>query len=262
MSWYYSTDGQQRGPVSEPDFQALVQSGVITPDTLVWQEGLPSWISYREAAAPPLTLSKAPLASAGAASSGGSDSIGLQTAEVVCVECHGSFPQNAVAFFGPNAVCGNCKPAFFQKMREGVAPSYDRKYGGFWIRVLAKILDTLFIQIGSLIIGFIVGFIVPLVAPGNAAAVSIAAMALSLIIWLWYITYTVAKYGATPGKMIIGYKIVRTDGSKLTYLRAFARIWAEMLSAIILYIGYMMAGWDKEKRALHDIICDTRVVKK
>jgi uncharacterized RDD family membrane protein YckC len=34
-----------------------------------------------------------------------------------------------------------------------------------------------------------------------------------------------------------------------------------MLSAMILYIGYIMAGFDSQKRALHDMICDTRVIQ-
>jgi uncharacterized RDD family membrane protein YckC len=46
----------------------------------------------------------------------------------------------------------------------------------------------------------------------------------------------------------------------MTWSLAVGRYFAHMLSAFTLYIGYMMAGWDEEKRALHDRICDTRVV--
>ena len=56
-------------------------------------------------------------------------------------------------------------------------------------------------------------------------------------------------------------KIVRPDGAPITYLRAFGRYFAEILSTLILFIGFMMAGWDEEKRALHDRICDTRVIR-
>jgi hypothetical protein len=34
-----------------------------------------------------------------------------------------------------------------------------------------------------------------------------------------------------------------------------------MLSAFTLTIGYIMAGIDEQKRALHDRICNTRVVR-
>jgi uncharacterized RDD family membrane protein YckC len=43
--------------------------------------------------------------------------------------------------------------------------------------------------------------------------------------------------------------------------RAFGRYFGKLLSAIILGIGYIMAAFDSEKRALHDMICDTRVIK-
>jgi uncharacterized RDD family membrane protein YckC len=68
-------------------------------------------------------------------------------------------------------------------------------------------------------------------------------------------------YGATPGKMALGLKIVRPDGGPISAGRAVGRYFAEILSALTLMIGYMMAGWDSEKRALHDRIADTRVIK-
>ena len=61
--------------------------------------------------------------------------------------------------------------------------------------------------------------------------------------------------------MALGLKVVRPNGMPVDLPRAFGRYFAKMLSAIILFIGYIMAGFDAEKRALHDMICDTRVVK-
>ena len=84
---------------------------------------------------------------------------------------------------------------------------------------------------------------------------------LSIGLMIFYTTYFVGKYGATPGKMICKLKIIRPDGTELTYMRAFGRFFGEWLSSMILYIGYIMVGFDKEKRALHDMICDTRVIK-
>jgi uncharacterized RDD family membrane protein YckC len=56
-------------------------------------------------------------------------------------------------------------------------------------------------------------------------------------------------------------KVIRPDGEPITYMRAFGRHFAEVLSALILLMGYIMAGFDDQKRTLHDRICDTRVVK-
>jgi len=77
-----------------------------------------------------------------------------------------------------------------------------------------------------------------------------------------YTTYCVGRWGATPGKMACGLKIVTSEGGRVSYLRAFGRYWAEQLSGMLLYIGYIIAAFDAEKRSLHDHICGTRVVKK
>jgi uncharacterized RDD family membrane protein YckC len=62
--------------------------------------------------------------------------------------------------------------------------------------------------------------------------------------------------------MACGIKVVRPDGDRVSYARALGRYFAEILSGLILAIGYIMAAFDSEKRALHDHICSTRVVKK
>jgi uncharacterized RDD family membrane protein YckC len=55
--------------------------------------------------------------------------------------------------------------------------------------------------------------------------------------------------------------VVRPNGGPIDLPRAVGRYFAKILSGIILLIGYIMAGFDGEKRALHDMICDTRVVR-
>lgn len=42
-NWFYTLGGEQKGPVSTDQIQALEQAGVIKSDTLVWQEGMAEW---------------------------------------------------------------------------------------------------------------------------------------------------------------------------------------------------------------------------
>jgi uncharacterized RDD family membrane protein YckC len=77
-----------------------------------------------------------------------------------------------------------------------------------------------------------------------------------------YSIFFVGKYGATPGKMVCGLRVVASDGGTLSYGRATGRFFAELLSGLVCYIGYIIAGFDSQKRALHDHICNTRVVYK
>jgi uncharacterized RDD family membrane protein YckC len=65
----------------------------------------------------------------------------------------------------------------------------------------------------------------------------------------------IGRYAATLGKMACGLRVVMSDGGKVTYGRSLGRHFAKLLSGF-------MAGFDDEKRALHDRICDTRVIKK
>ena len=76
-----------------------------------------------------------------------------------------------------------------------------------------------------------------------------------------YDTWFVGKYGATPGKMACNLKVVVEDGERVTYMRAFGRHFAKLLSSMILAIGFIMAAFDDQKRTLHDRICETRVVR-
>jgi uncharacterized RDD family membrane protein YckC len=67
-------------------------------------------------------------------------------------------------------------------------------------------------------------------------------------------------FGATPGKIMIGAKIVTEDGSPIGYGRALCRYIAEWISAFSLGVGYLFVAFRPDRRALHDLIAGTRVV--
>ena len=69
-------------------------------------------------------------------------------------------------------------------------------------------------------------------------------------------------WSTTIGKRIFGLYVLRPDGSKLGLGRAFARWLAVGLSALLLGIGFLMIAFRRDKRGLHDLICDTMVVKR
>jgi uncharacterized RDD family membrane protein YckC len=75
-----------------------------------------------------------------------------------------------------------------------------------------------------------------------------------------YEVYFLTAHGATPGKMALGLRVIRTDGGPISPMLALGRHFALFLSGFIFMIGYIMAAFDPEKRALHDRICETRVI--
>jgi len=66
--------------------------------------------------------------------------------------------------------------------------------------------------------------------------------------------------GATPGKFMTGLRVESEDGLPLGYRQAFVRYSAELLSWLVLGLGYIMIAHDPAKRALHDRLAKTRVV--
>jgi uncharacterized RDD family membrane protein YckC len=185
-----------------------------------------------------------------------------------CSQCGKPFNEDELIRFGNLMVCAGCKPFYVKKLREGVAVAGEMVYAGFWIRVGASIIDGIIIGIVNMLISFIIGILIAFMVGrgGHSPAVAVGLGGLNFLISLalgvGYVTYFLGKFGATPGKMACGLKVVRSDGEKISYGRAFGRFFANYLSAMILCIGYIMVAFDDEKRALHDRICDTRVIRK
>lgn len=104
MNWFYAIDGQQLGPVSDSQLEALLGSGKINRDTLVWREGMKDWQPLHELRA-------------GTSPPAGTD------ASMICAECGRSFPPGELIQLNRSWVCAGCKPVFLQRMSEGAAPS-------------------------------------------------------------------------------------------------------------------------------------------
>jgi uncharacterized RDD family membrane protein YckC len=253
MPYYVVKDGQRVGPLSDEDFQNRVLSGEVGADTLVWQPGMADWKRYAEHSGigvPPAPMSPSPSFLSGPTG--------------VCAECGNTFVQDDLVTIAGASVCAGCKPLYVQRMREGAMLPNTFHYAGFWIRFVARMIDGLIlgalgmaVQMGLLGMSFGAG-----ARPGEFDLARIAlSTIIGLAIGLAYAVFFLGKFGATPGKMAVGVRVIRADGTPITYGRAAGRFFAEYLSMLILYIGFIMAGFDSEKRALHDHICDTRVVK-
>jgi uncharacterized RDD family membrane protein YckC len=262
MIWYYANEGKRVGPIEAPEFQALVEAGTITPDTLVWNETLPKWLSYAEVAGETSEQSQ-PTAS--------SSQIHFRTTPTAgstarCSECGKSFDRNDMIRYQDVWVCANCKPIFVQKLKEGAKLPGEMLYAGFWIRFVAKIIDGLIQWIIGIVINEIIELFMPAIGPESSGSTVLVFILVVYFINIGlaaaYTTFFLGKYAATPGKMACGLKVITSDGGSVSYARAFGRYFAEWLSGLILAIGYIMAAFDEEKRALHDRICDTRVIKK
>jgi uncharacterized RDD family membrane protein YckC len=148
----------------------------------------------------------------------------------------------------------------------GYAPPVDQppppppvpRHGGFWVRFAAYVVDSFIIGVGIAVI------LVPLVillAVTNAEGVGL------LVVWtivlllpqLYHAYFLSSARMATPGKRLCGLYVTDTEGHRLTFGRAFWRNVAALFSYITFYIGFIMAGLNERKRALHDLLAGTVV---
>lgn len=83
-----------------------------------------------------------------------------------------------------------------------------------------------------------------------------------LIAWLYYSCMESSSRQGTFGKIVVGIILTDTNGNRITFDRASARFFCKIISTIILYIGYIMAGFTDKKQGLHDIITGCYVVNK
>jgi uncharacterized RDD family membrane protein YckC len=253
MNWYYVEAGKQAGPVDEAGLDALVATGKITNETLIWREGMANWLAYSEARPGGLKVARA-------AATG---------EEAVCAECGQMFPVNDTIRIGEARVCANCKPIFVQKMREGVnvGTAGTFHYAGFWVRFAAVFLDGVIVKVVSIVLmlAFGLGISAAMIGPRytpEAGALYVALQGGVILLAVGYETFMIGKYGATLGKMACKIRVVKADGSPVSYGTSLARYFSKIVSSLICAIGYIMAAFDEEKRALHDRMCSTRVIYK
>ncbi|MFA7314403.1 MAG: RDD family protein [Candidatus Magasanikbacteria bacterium] len=133
-----------------------------------------------------------------------------------------------------------------------VTESTEKKYAGFWIRFLAIIIDSVLLSfIGSLFGATTYsGLSVSVSYTGWKALIPLAYV---LIFWIWK--------GATPGKMVLGLKIIEEDGKKLTWQKAVVRYLSMFLSGIAFCLGFFWIGFNPKKQGWHDLLAKTYVIK-
>jgi uncharacterized RDD family membrane protein YckC len=122
-----------------------------------------------------------------------------------------------------------------------------RHFAGFWIRVLAYLIDGLILLVPASLLRYQLG---------NGGAL------LALVVdWIYFAGLESSSSRATLGKMIVGVAVSDQNGNQISFGRATGRYFAKIISAITFGIGYLMVAWTDRKRGLHDMIAGTVVVR-
>ena len=247
MPWFYIQDGLPQGPLDDRRLNALVDNGSLSSQTLLWHEGMADW--------QPLHHVRTSLSEAAPTPPG----------HHTCVECRQPYPHDHLLEYRGRFICAGCKPIFFQKVQEGAYLPGQFAYAGFWIRTLAFAVDYIIIIVANNILNLLFQAIHPgpvdMATPRTFLPFILTISLIQSALYFGFYTFFHGRFGATPGKMVCGIKVVRSSGERISYLRALARTFAFQLSALLAGLGLIMAAFDDEKQALHDRLCDTRVIK-
>lgn len=142
---------------------------------------------------------------------------------------------------------------------------------GFWVRFAATFIDGCIVTLAVYPLVMLIAFILPntLIAQIKSGSVTTSFNAIYYLIWLlfsfFYIGWFYANKGGTPGKLLFNLKVISAEtGTYLSYPRAFFR---EILGKYITNLSFMLLlgfliFFRSDKRMLHDLIFDTRVIRK
>jgi uncharacterized RDD family membrane protein YckC len=78
-----------------------------------------------------------------------------------------------------------------------------------------------------------------------------------LVWWFFYLWASLAVAGRTFGKLVVGLRVVDADGHPLSVRRALLRTIAFPLSFLLFFLGFVLALFQKQRRALHDLLAGT-----
>ena len=204
--------------------------------------------------------------------------------DLACSQCGRNFAQSDLVHIAGNWVCAECKPAFLSRvMASGAAGASPLawRYGGFWIRFGARFIDGLVFMVPILIFAAVLipnlirarsqaGNPASALPPVFAAIGLITFFAVCFLVGGCYEILMLRYRSATLGKMACGLKVIRSDGRSLSWGVCFGRffMWNVVtsgipyLNSVLMLTSGIMVAVDDEKRALHDRVCDTRVIYK
>jgi uncharacterized RDD family membrane protein YckC len=130
-----------------------------------------------------------------------------------------------------------------------IATSDTSQKAGFWIRVVAYLIDAVLLYIVQYILGLILQ---------DAGGI------VSLVVQIAYFVYFWSGQGGgqTVGMRVFGLRVIRTDGSALTITQAAIRWVGLLVSFLCLAIGVIWVAFDANKQGWHDKIASTYVLKK
>ena len=150
----------------------------------------------------------------------------------------------------------------------------DRRYGSFWRRVFAILIDKIILYFVSLIL-FLIGLLAlglkgdmmgrVLASPEDIThgmgVFGLLYIAASLLAGMTYFTWFHGIGGRTPGKILLGLRVIQASGDPMTPGVAFLRWVGYLISGPVFCLGFLWVAFDGRKQGWHDKIAATLVIR-
>jgi len=124
---------------------------------------------------------------------------------------------------------------------------------GFWIRVLAFIIDSVILYVVNLIVGLVLN-------PSTTGRSGIQTL-LGIIYFTYFWSASSLWPGQTVGDKLLNLRVIKTDGTDLSIVQALIRYVGLVISFIVIFIGVIWVAFDPNKQGWADKIAGTYVVK-
>ena len=167
--------------------------------------------------------------------------------------------------------CQRCGAALLAASQEpsfqqSIAIAAGVQYAGFWRRFGAALIDGILINIIYIAIYYICVLIGLSVAEdddwGWTVGFWVGWILAIVLSWIYYAAMESSSKQATLGKMSLGIVVTDLEGRRISFGKATRRYFGKVISAVILYIGFIMIGFTEKKQGLHDMIAQCLVVVK
>ena len=185
----------------------------------------------------------------------------------ICNGCH--TPNSPTAQY-----CYKCGLLLPEKSGNGYASQVQ--YAGFWMRLAAYLIDGILLSIltGIISIPFLLSWVGQFSDPAFLNSLESSGMfpssfwtfylvyfLVTYIVQIIYYTVAIGKWGRTVGKAALKIKVVKPDGSRVSYWRALGRSLAYYLNGFTFGLTFLIIAFTNKKRGLHDYVADTVVIK-
>jgi uncharacterized RDD family membrane protein YckC len=140
-------------------------------------------------------------------------------------------------------------------------PAVGVRYAGFWVRLVAFILDAIVLAVIAAALGPLAGT-GTMVQTGTQVSFNYQASGLQTLVGLVYFIGFWAWRGQTPGMLPFNMHVVRADnGEKVDVVRALLRYVGLIISFLVILLGVIWVAFDARKQGWHDKIASTVVVR-